>query len=142
MLITELWIAAAAVEAGELSWIEERAVLGSTSGPNQCDGSADWGEVIVVISALVDSFCCQWVVRAVQGAALGFANVDSGGDGVGRCGYSKSCHPIRECRCGAVATKVNDTVVKLVRSEMAEWLPDGDVVVHSKLRPLASIQMR
>ena len=54
------------------------------------------------------------------GAALGFANVDSGGDAVGWCGYSKSCHPIRECQCGAVVTKVNDAVVKLVRSEMGE----------------------
>jgi hypothetical protein len=30
--VAELWIIAAAVEAGELSWIEERAVLGCTSG--------------------------------------------------------------------------------------------------------------
>ena len=59
--VAELWIAAAAVEAGELSWIEERAVLGCTSGLNQRDGSADWGKVIIVISAVVDGFCCQCV---------------------------------------------------------------------------------
>jgi hypothetical protein len=36
----------------------------------------------------------------------------------------------------AVATKVNDAVVKSVRSEMAERLPDGDAVVHSRAATL------